>query len=225
MSIVNDNFSFGYLTVAGTTLTVSHATAFDATLILLMLSTRGALNTPTTNVVASYNGIPLTCLGSITNSGEERAYLYACELPTSGTHNLVINWTNNAICTAGILTYKGAKLPLASSFQSGSGTGDPSLTVASSTGDIVIDVLCKDRSIVTGLTVGAGQTQGYNFDILTSGYEMTGLMSSESGAASVVMSWASTPAVSPWVHLAFNVPAGSPSPRGNPVAISPYFMV
>lgn len=225
MSVSVGGFTEGSLSTAGTTVSISHAAAVDDTVILVMVSTRGASSTPTSGMNGTYAGAPLTLLGSKGTASEERVDILACELPVTGTHDLVLNWTNNAVAVVGIYNFKGAKLPLASSIQSESGSsGDPSVNITSATGDIVVDAISEDRSGSTSMAVGAGQTQKYNTEVLTSGYNMLACGSREAGAASVTMSWTVTNGL-PWVHIAINVPAGSPHPRGNAAAISPYFMI
>ena len=160
----------------------------------------------------TYNSVSLTHYVSKIQGGYDRTFIYYLADPATGANNVVITFnTNVSQYSAGAMTVYNAQTPLTNAtVGAGTGTGDPSITVTSATGDMVFDVIGDQQKSAT-LGVGAGQTQRW----LNSGASRRdGGASTEPGASSVTMSWTSNSGAGEnWVQVGANIPQyATPTP-------------
>jgi hypothetical protein len=160
--------------------------------------------------MVTYQGLPLTFLGARNNDDNTtRVELWYRVAPPTGTGNVVVFRTGADEIMAGAVTLTGVHqtAPLGSfvsAASTGSGSTNPSVTLTSAVGDLVVDAVVAKGS--TSLTPAAGQTQHRNADYAG---EYDGAGSTEPGAASVTMSWTKT-AAAKWAIGAVSV---KPAPR------------
>ena len=136
----------------------------------------------------TYNGVALTKLGDVTFSPgpDMRGEIWYLVAPATGANNVVISIAGGtATFSGGIHSFTGVdQTTPTGAFASNSGTSTaPSLGIASTSGDLVVDALQEGWGSVT---VGGGQTLEYDNTSLTF-YFTHG--STEPGAPSVTMSW------------------------------------
>lgn len=164
-----------------TTLTVSHTVPVGTNRYLVVLFDGSA--TPT--YTATYGGIPLTNLSEI--PGGYHLYVFGMKNPPVGTANVVFTGSGGSgTLAASVITL--INCVAIGSMTSVSGTStDPSITVSSAIGGLVLD-LCATATAGVTFTVGAGQASILEQDGL-SGVSGRIATSSEPGAASVTMSW------------------------------------
>ena len=164
-------------------ITVSHTTGTGSNRLMLVgISQKNKLVTSVT-----YGGVALTLVGENIAGGNARVHIYRLLNPPSGTANVVVNFSANPDKGAivGVTTFSGVDqtTPLGTFVSAQGNASDPSVTATSAVGELVFDVVSKRNQT---LTVGAGQTQRWN---IASASEITGASSTETGSASVVMSW------------------------------------
>lgn len=221
-----DNYSFGSAT-SGSTLSVSHTTSAGAN--RLMLVGVSLNNNTVSNDVQSitYNGLPLSLVGTANQNTHSRVTVYYMTAPPSGTFNVNVT-LNSTLCAGcgfnvGVATFTGVDqtTPLGT-FAIGNGNSvSSSATVVSTSGELIFDTVGCEAC--TSLTPGSGQSQLWN---LTSGTGATlelGGASTENGASSVIMSW-TLGVGKPWAMLAVPIkPAAAPTitPSNSPVPPTP----
>ena len=165
--------------------TVSHTTSSNSNRLMLVgISQKNKVVTSVT-----YGGVAMTLVGENISNGNAKVHIYKMVNPPTGTANVVVNFdaAPDKGAVVGVITYSGVDQtsPLGT-FNSASNTSSsPSITVSSTTGDLVFDVMTMRSKTLDGL--GSGQTQRWN--LTTSGEIKGGGGSTKAGASSVTMSW------------------------------------
>ena len=132
------------------------------------------------------------------------AYIYGLNSTATGSKNFVLSFGANTYADMTVATFTGSTTGHV--FRSGSntgataGSGNPSITVSSSTNDLVVD--CGGS--IQSLTVVAGQTQISN---VTFGNIIQGT-SRKAGAASVTMGW-TIGGTEEWVQVGASIEVSS----------------
>jgi CSLREA domain-containing protein len=188
-----------------TSLTISHATAGSSRLMLVGVSIHNYASETVSSI--TYNGVALTLVGARANATDARVEIWRLIAPPTGTHDVVITFSTelSSVSRAGVMTFTGVNqtTPLGT-FTSAIGSASPAtVNVASAANELVFDTVgSMSTSSPFTLTVGAGQTERWNSVVM--GYERyLSAGSTESGAASVTMSWTIAPTTSvPWAIAA-----------------------
>jgi hypothetical protein len=213
-------------TTATSGLTISHTTSGSDRLMLVGISINAEAGAPTVSSV-TYNGVALSNVGSQASSDSKmRMAIWRLVGPATGTHNVVI--TLSAVpdgATAGVMTFTGADAttPLGTFASAQGESGTATVTVSSAAGELVFDTVAQEGSSNYDLVPGAGQTE--RWDLFESNANGGG--STESGAASVTMSWTFTS--EKWATGAVPVkPCGSPAtptptPTPEPTPAYPWY--
>ncbi len=199
-TVTVDAISTGQVSGA-TTLTVAHSTGSSANRLMLVGVSinreTGATNDKVTGI--TYSGQALTLVGAKTDggSGEARVEMWALKNPPTGAANVVVtfNRANDDGAVVGVATFAGVDQTTPyGAFFSNSGNGTmATLSVTSAAGELVFDTVTL-RSVGFGASgsPGAGQTARwktyFNSRVGAGG-------STESGAATVTMSWTAASAV------------------------------
>ena len=171
----------------GTTspITVSHPTG-SGTNRLMLVGISGARSSGTVAVSGvTYGGVALSLVGTQAYAAYQKIWIYQLVAPATGTADVVVTFSTapNGGAVVGVVTFTGVNqsTPLGT-FVSAQGTSTtPSVNVSSATGELVFDTV----NHYWPLTVGANQTQRWN----TGSGNIYGAGSTESGAATVTMSW------------------------------------
>lgn len=152
-----------------------------------------------TTATATYNSVSMTAISTQTATRQIRVFRLVA--PATGANNIAVSWTGSDDLRCIAESYTGVDqttpedTPVAIDGSSGgtSSTGD----VTSTSGNIVMDVIVAGGG-VTGLTVGASQTEiGQYIGAGGAGTSAIGA-SYESGATTTTMSWSWTGFVSYW---------------------------
>jgi hypothetical protein len=175
-------------TSAVDSLSISHTTSGSQRLMLVGVSLDPQQNETVSSV--TYNGTSLTFVGSATYSNDARAEIWRLIAPDTGTHDVVITFSDRLTygAVAGVMTITGVNqtTPLGTFVgANGSSAGPATVDVSSATNELVFDTVSCETC--TSLTVGGGQTERWNLS--QSGQSAMGAGSTESGAATVTMSW------------------------------------
>ena len=175
------------ITSTNTPITLSHTTGSG--LNRLMLVGISQKNRTVTSV--TYGGTALTLVGEDISTSEGRIHLYKMVNPPSGTANVVVTFNSNPDKGAiiGIVTFTGVDqtTPLGAFASTTGNSINPSLTLTSAVGELVLDVAAIKNEELVGL--GSGQTQRWNRD---SNSDIIGGGSTKLGAASTTMTWTAT---------------------------------
>ncbi|WP_298622295.1 DUF4347 domain-containing protein, partial [uncultured Zoogloea sp.] len=174
------------ITAGATSLTWSHTTS-TTTHGILIVTVAVRKDVPVTSV--TYGGTALTHVGSqVDPSGKVRAEMWYLLAPSGGTENVVVSLSGSANATAGATSfYNVSQNNPFGSVTAGSGSGDPSLTLVSAVGELVVDSVA-DRD-VDSQVVGPGQSELWTDKVGSGSNDSWGGSSAEAGAASVTMSW------------------------------------
>lgn len=163
-----------------TSLTFSHTVSGADRLLIVGVQTNGSNVTGVT-----YAGVAMTAVGQLT-SGGVRVEMFRLIAPATGANSVVVSVAATTDIGAAASSYTGAHqtTPLgAAATASGTGT-EPTVNVVAAVDDLVIDATGMVNAV---LTAGPGQTQRANY---STGVDLlTGVMSTEPGAATVTMSW------------------------------------
>lgn len=188
------------------TFTVAHTTGTgdDRMLIVAVSLLNKDVNKEVGNV--TYGGTPMTQIANVAEG--KRIQLYRLKAPATGTADVVvtIEGTQANKAAIGVVSLEGVSQsdPDDATVSTAGQQATSSLTVASETGDLVMDVLATEKTI-TG--PGAGQTLRWKA-AAEPGKESAG--STEPGADSVDMSWDFES--SAFIHIAFNINAADTTP-------------
>ncbi|HET7609824.1 MAG TPA: DUF4347 domain-containing protein, partial [Gammaproteobacteria bacterium] len=182
---------------------------------LLLVTVSVETDTGTTVGSVTYGGVALTRLDAATST-RDHVEMWYLKLPAAGTANIVVTLSSGADrVAAGATDFFGVEQD-SSAYSSGSvvtasGTGDPSLTIASAAGELVVDGVA-DRDIDSEF-VGASQTVLFTNKTGTSPGDAWVGSSYEAGAASVTMSWTTNGPGGQWAAIAVALkPAGNAAP-------------
>jgi hypothetical protein len=169
-------------------MTISHTTSGSDRLMLVGVS----INNDNSETVSSvtYNGVPLSLEGSVTQVDDARVEIWSLVAPSIGTHDVVITFSTQLwrSATAGVMTFTGVHqtTPLGTFVSNKAlSLGPATVDVSSAANELVFDTVGCEQC--TSLTVGAGQTQRWN-RVVENG-STRGAGSTEPGAATVTMSW------------------------------------
>jgi uncharacterized repeat protein (TIGR01451 family) len=174
----SSNFATG-----GSTITVSHTTGAGANRLMLVgVSTRNRFITtglPGDDVLAvTYDGEPLTFVGSEFSNTDAVTYIFMFIDPPSGTFDLEVNFTSGLggsnAGIVGVTTYSNVDLanPIGTYTATPGNSATPSLTIPSTTtSQTVFNVLTVTDNAT--ITLNSGQTQRWLFDGSLSGNRPT----------------------------------------------------
>jgi hypothetical protein len=176
-------------TTAVDTFTVSHTTSGTNRLMLVGVS----LDPQDNEVVSSvtYNGTPLTLVGSATHSNDARVEIWQLVAPDTGTYDVIITFDMDLSygAVAGVMTFTNVHQSTPLGTFAGANGAPPgfsaTVNVSSAANELVFDTVSCETC--TTLTVGAGQTEYWNLS--QAGRSAMGAGSTEPGAATVTMSW------------------------------------
>jgi hypothetical protein len=167
----------------------------------------GAIETAVT-----WNGVSMTKIADSAESGfSRRVTVWALLAAATGVHNFVITeptggfkaWVLQMVSVQNV----NASTPTGT-VVTATGTSTPAtVNVTSASGELVIDfVSTGPGSDVTGMTVGAGQTQQVNLASGTAVTDIRGGASVEAGTATVTMSWSiATGGIGNWAIAAIPI--------------------
>lgn len=208
MAVAFDAASSG--SANASSLTFSHTCSGTERLLVVITSER--YNSKVTGV--TYAGAPLTNYGSDVNVNICQCTFWYLLNPNTGANNIVVSQIETERLTAGGMSFTGVSqsTPLGTIVTSdGSGTS-ASLSVASSSVEIVVDGLCfySDDPDVTA-TVGVGQTERWAREAQSGVIAVRGHGSTEAGAATTTMSWTLTGSRS-WTMVAAGVKPATTDP-------------
>jgi uncharacterized repeat protein (TIGR01451 family) len=153
--------------LTGISLSVAHTTSGSNRLMVVGISMNTAADSligPSHINTISYNGSSLTNI-FVTTTNNRRVEMWYLAAPTVGTANVVISGTAGGAgvgISAGVITFTGVDqtLPIRASNSAAGTSSTPSVTVASSKSDMVLDTL----SVIAGTTVTtpSPQTSAWN---------------------------------------------------------------
>jgi len=172
-----------------TSLTWSHTVAGGNNGILIVTI---SVRTDVAVSSVTYGGYSLTLAGSqVESSSKVRGEMWYLKAPAAGTADIIVTLAGSANFAAGATNFFNVDqtTPYGAA-TTGQGSGDPSLTVASAAGELVIDGVA-DRDVDTE-SIGAGQTLLWTQKNGTVSEDAWAGSSMEAGAASVTMSWTTT---------------------------------
>jgi len=190
-------------------ITVSHTTGSGSNRLMLVGISYNNDDYETVTGV-TYNGTSLTQVGTVNNSDDARVCIYSLVAPDSGTHNVIINFSDalNDGAIAGVVTFTGVdqSTPLGTFASS---TGDDStpatVNISSASGELVFGVVSSEYE---ALTASSGQNQHWNMSI--SGADTNGAGGTDAGAPTVTMSWSLDPSYNHWAIGGVSIkPSGS----------------
>ena len=123
-------------------------------------------------------------------STQTRIEIWRLIAPASGTAAVTVTMSAAAVFGGGAASFSDVDqtTPLGTFAGDGDNTTTPTVTVTSAAGELVFDTVGA-RGDATALTVGAGQTQLWNYTTGSTVGHVIGGGSTEPGAASVTMSW------------------------------------
>jgi hypothetical protein len=171
---------------------------------------------PATTSSVTYGGTAMTLIGSVVN-GNAALQVYGLASPPSGAQTVQINasgtnyWHfSRAVTFIGShATTASAFVDFQSDFAASAASAADTLTVASATGDLVMDAIYVSLFPGSDLTMteGADQTERDEDADAVFGAEHNVATSTQPGAASVAMdySWGTSTNVTGWHYVAVNV--------------------
>lgn len=177
-------------TSGGTTKTYAHNN--DGDFLLVAVAPLVSANANPTGV--TYNGVNMTLVDEVAYSLSVGVSLWRLVAPAAGSNNVVITFGNtDQYHVSAAVSFSGVDqtTPLGTpTTATSTGTTAPSVTVSGATGDLIVDChgIFQASGTATTVTVGASQTSRVEGTL--SGVTARRLcMSTEDGAASVVMDW------------------------------------
>ncbi len=196
-------------TTNATSLTWSHTVASGTDRLLVVELAIDGLGAGVSSV--TYGGVAMTQIGR--GTGNHAVEIWGLVNPTVGTANIVVSFGGTTAAAGGATSFNGVNQSTPfGTFVSATGTGTAaSVTVASATGDLVIDA--QYWKLNTANVNGAGQTTQWS----QANASMLGGSTTETGAASVTMSGSSASS-SQWEIGAVSIKAAT-TPAG--ITVSP----
>ena len=167
-------------TISGAlSITIAHTTGASVNRLMLVGIAVG--NTTASSV--TYGGTALTLVGTKTLA-DVNVQIYRLLNPTSGTANLVVNFSTSVSAIIGVTTFSGVDqtTPIGTFASNSASTNTPTITFASATGELAFCALCTKG---TAVTPGTGVTELW--DKASSPYN--GAAGTAAGVASVTMAW------------------------------------
>lgn len=160
----------------------------------------------------TYNSVALTKIRSDAPGGDVHSELWYLTNPATGSNQITITMAASTTVTAGATTWCNTNQSgtpfnvMTGNGATGSNTTNPSVSVTSAVGEVVVDVVTR-QAAGGGLTVGPGQVQRFN----QGGTANATAGSSEAAAAgSTTMSW--TMASESWAMSAASLKPLNPVP-------------
>ena len=210
-TISADPATSAFTSTASTTLAWSHTVGLGANRLLLV---GVSINSGTTVSGITFGAQALTLVGAQNGQATQtRVEIWRLIAPNSGSATVTVTMSAAAVFGGGATSFADVDqgTPLGTFASAGNNTTTPSITLASAAGELVFDTVGA-RGDATTLTVGAGQTQQWNYATGSTPNDVIGGGSTEPGAASVTMSWTEGSAVGrSWAIGAVPIkPAGVP---------------
>ena len=172
--------------------TFAHTCAGANRLLTVLVSAQdnGSTNQIPTGI--TYAGVSLTKLGdAVTGSNGVGASIWYLVAPATGANNVIVTFASsvNSWVIGAVSVFNNAQTSPVGSMVTDNATGTaPSVTVTASNDDLVIDVLAAMGTSQTA-TVGAGQTERWNLNLLPLTPARIGAASTEPATGNVTMSW------------------------------------
>ncbi|WP_182867604.1 DUF4347 domain-containing protein [Rhodopirellula sp. JC639] len=210
LNVTIDNTTTGTAGTGATSTSFAHATAGTDRLMLVGISFGQDMGDSVSSV--TYNGVGLTLVGTQEHAdpSKSRVEIWSLVAPDLGPHNIVVNFsgTSHQGATVGVMTFTDVdQTTPVGTFTGDQGTsGTPSVTVSSTSNDLVFGVVGVDDNSDWDFTPGSGQTE--HWDLFSS--QANGSGTTEDGAASVVTSW-TYGASTPWAAGAVSIKAAPPA--------------
>ena len=200
MAVTTGNSSTAKTTGA-TSLTWSHNNNGDAVIV----GVAGYIPGGQTVTGVTYAGTAMTSIDSQVDGASDLAHAWKLANAATGANNVVASFSGSIAAVCGAQSFAGAHLTTAS-LTSGvvktSGNGlTTSQDVTSATGDYVMDIIAQYQAVDVA---GLGQAEGWN----DNNADIYGASSTETGAATVTMSWAFAGGAD-FAHIAFNIVAAA----------------
>lgn len=218
---------------AGSEGTGSHTASYTvgASVTYLVVGIAEWDGTTITDTVVTWNGVSVPVIRRLHEAtGDNNVMEFGLVSPATGTHNLVVSRPGNNLAdiTIGAVGYLGVSTsaPLGTDVPNTGSNANPTVTVTSASGEVVVSVAAYDRSFVSR---GAGQTQ-----LWLDESDEHGLADDKAGAASTVFTWTMgtsggwavigvplKPSAAP-TNTPTNTPTATPTPTPTPT-ITPTF--
>ncbi len=141
----------------------------------------------------TYNSVGLTAVVTANNGTDDHSAIYRLVNPATGAHTLALTVSGNAGLVMSGVSFTGVNqtTPARASAANTGNNATSTVTVASATGDIVLDVSEHHWPELPPHTPGGGQTS--RWDVNNDGTnDMGGMGSTKAGAASVTPTWGIT---------------------------------
>jgi uncharacterized repeat protein (TIGR01451 family) len=187
-AITTDPTSSAFTSSAALSLSWSHTIGAGSNRLLLV---GVSINAGTTVSSVTWGAQALALVGAQNGQAtQSRSEIWSLVAPASGTGTITVNMSAAAVFGAGGASFSGVDqtTPLGTFVSAGNNSTTPTVTVTSAAGELVFDTLAARGDSLTA-TVGAGQTQLWNYTTGSSPNDVIGASSTEPGAASVTMSW------------------------------------
>jgi hypothetical protein len=140
----------------------------------------------------TYNGTPLSSVGSVNSSNNGRVEIWSLVAPDTGTHDVVITFSANLeqSAKAGVVTFTNVNqsTPLGTFVSNNANSAGPAtVDVSSATNELVFDTATCESC--TTLIVDGSQAEQWKLTTLDGSPTLIGGSSTEAGASTVTMSW------------------------------------
>jgi hypothetical protein len=157
----------------------------------------------------SSTGITLIDSQAVTGATEVIS-AYRLIAPPTGSQTVAVNFSGLAKVAIGVIPYTGVNqvTPLGTAAKAGGSAATATVTVTSATGELVQDIVGVDQDDT--LTVDGSQTQ----HVLTGASSNDTGVSTEAGAAPVVVSWTTGTGTSNWGIIGFSIKPVAAAPSG-----------
>lgn len=175
------------------TMAIPHTTAGSDRLMIVAISIDN--NQGEIVETVTYNGVPLTEVGVVTNSNDARVQIWqltqANGLPSGGPFDVFINFDEDLAqaAVAGVITFTGVDqtTPLGSLFGNQATSSTGSVTVNSAVGELVLGVFSGET--VTSISTDPPANELWNLSASGPSETEFGAGSTDEGAASVSITW------------------------------------
>ncbi len=218
-------------TAAGS-LTIPHTVGAGSNRILVVGVSMWSTNAPQVSGTGmTYAGQPMTLIAKHKDAvSGARIYteLWYMLSPPSGLNNVYIPFSVSTRAAAGVVSYSGVNqtTPLGTAVVDGRAGTNPSISVTSQSGELVVDVVGvkTSASATQTLTKAVGQTERYNKISNTGDNNVLIAGSDKPGSTSTSMSWTANPSITPperWAMVAVPLkPGAAPPPVSRSLTVS-----
>jgi len=204
-------------------LTFSHTcAAADTKLVVLIGSGLTGGGDPITGV--TYNGTALSLVSSVGDGSFERAQIWQLNSPPTGSALTVSIQYSTALANGqfgyGAISFDGAAAAVGTPASATGATANPSVTVASAVGDVVVSVLANDNAL--GAQAVSSGTQIFNFNDVSTDSDFTAQYQSAVGTNTVCSFVQSDTTGGSWVAVGVAVKSATlqPTITSQPSSIS-----